>query len=196
VYELEDRRRQTADETLTFTQIVQPAADRNLASLTIEPKGSEATNVTYNATTEQFRETGTDKSFFGGVPSQEFLGEWDKYDFTLLNEKQLAGVTAYELAGQLKPKRDSIIARLTVLVRSDTYLPAEMHAFNSKGEELRTFRMTDYRTFDGRAVISRMEIANHVFKTTVIVEILKMEFPARLDDSLFTREHLKKLASE
>jgi hypothetical protein len=69
-----------------------------------------------------------------------------------------------------------------------------MRAFNSDSEELRTFRMTDYRNFSGRTVVGRMEIINHIFKTTVTVEILNMMFPERMDDNLFTREHLKQIA--
>lgn len=194
IYELELWRKQTADETLTLTQIAQPAAQQSVASLTTERRGADAVNVTYITANDQFRETGTNKSFFGGVTAQEFLGEWDKYDFRLLNEKDVNGVNSYEVAGQLKPKRDSTIARLTAVFRADTYLPAEMRAFNSDSEELRTFRMTDYRNFSGRTVVGRMEIINHIFKTTVTVEILNMMFPERMDDNLFTREHLKQIA--
>jgi Outer membrane lipoprotein-sorting protein len=194
IYELDVWRKQTANETLTLTQIAQPAAQRDLASLTIERQGEDAVNVTYLTANDQFRETGTNKSFFGGVTAQEFLGEWDKYDGRLVNEKGSGALTSYEIEARLKPKRDSTIARLTAVFRGDTYLPAEMHAFNSDGEELRTFRITDYRNFSGRPVVGRMEIKNHIFKTTVIVEVLNMMFPGGMDDSLFTREHLKQIA--
>jgi hypothetical protein len=194
VYELDVWRKQAGNETLTMSRIVQPAAQRDLASLTTERQGEDAVSVTYLTANDQFRETGTNKSFFGGVTAQEFLGEWDKYDFRLVNEKDVSGVKSYEVAGQLKPKRNSIIARLTAVFRGDTYLPAEMHAFNSDGEELRTFRITDYRNFSGRPAVERMEIKNHIFKTTVMVEVLNMMSPERMDDSLFTREHLRQIA--
>lgn len=194
VYELDVWRKQTADETLTLTQIAQPVAQRDLASLTSERQGEDAVNVTYLTANDQFRETGTNKSFFGGVTAQEFLGEWDKYDVRLVNEKGSGALTSYDLEARLKPKRSSIIARLTAVFRGDTYLPVEMHAFNSDGEELRTFRITDYRNFSGRTVVGRMEIKNHIFKTTVVVEVLNMTFPDRMEDSLFTREHLKQIA--
>lgn len=195
VYELDVWRKQTANETLTLTQIAQPAAQRDVASLTTERHGENAVSVTYLTANDQFRETGTNKSFFGGVTAQEFLGEWDKYDFRLINEKESGALTSYDIEARLKPKRDSTIARLTVIFRGDTYLPAEMHAFNSDGEELRTFRITDYGNFSGRTVVGRMEIKNHIFKTTVMVEVLNMMFPERMDDSLFTREHLKQIAT-
>lgn len=194
VYELGVLRKQAAEETLTLTQIVQPAASRDLASLTTERSGEDAVNFTYVARLDQFRETGTNKSFFGGVTAQEFLGEWDKYDFRLLGEQDLDGIRSYEVEGKLKPRRDSIIARIAVLFRGDTYLPAEMHAFDSDGKELRTFRVMDYRNFAGRAMVGRMEIENHIYKTNVLVEVLNVAFPGKFDDNIFTREHLKQIA--
>src|SRR5687768_14098420 len=87
VYELEISRKQTATETLTLTHIVQPSAESDLAALSVERKGEPAVNVTYVSSADQFRETGTNKTFFGGLTAQELLGEWDKYDYSLMGEK-------------------------------------------------------------------------------------------------------------
>ena len=65
--------------------------------------------------------------FFGGLTAQELLGEWDKYDYQLLSEKDLNGVKVYEVEGNLKSPGYSIIARSVTLFRADNYLPAEMH---------------------------------------------------------------------
>ena len=43
--------------------------------------------------------------FFGGLTAQELLGEWDKYDYSLVDEKELGGVKVYEVEGTLKPGR-------------------------------------------------------------------------------------------
>ncbi len=82
VYELEIWRKQTPAETLTLTHVVQPADESDLAALSVERKGQPAINVTYVSSTDQFRETGTNKMFFGGLTAQELLGEWDKYDYS------------------------------------------------------------------------------------------------------------------
>jgi hypothetical protein len=191
VYKLKVSRKQTAAETLTLTEIEEPAAERN-ASLTIEQKGQDAINVTYASALGRFRETGTGKMFFGGVTAQEFLGEWDKYDYRLIGEKEVDPVKAYEVEAVLKPGRDSIIARFTTDFRSDTYLPAESHLFNSDREELRRFQVKDYRNFAGRPFVGRTEIENFINKTKLTVEALNVTFPDKMDDSIFSREHLKK----
>ena len=194
VYELEIWRKQTAAETLTLTHVVQPADESDLAALSVERKGEPTINVTYVSSTDQFRETGTNKMFFGGLTAQELLGEWDKYDYTLVAEKDLDGVKVYEVEGTLKPTADSMIARTRTLFRADTYLPAEMHLFNSDGKELRTFRVKEFRNVAGREAVWLTEIENHVRPTKVTIETLSLDWPEKADDAMFTRDRLKQLA--
>lgn len=194
VYELEIWRKQTGNETLTQTHVVQPADESDLAALSIERKGEPTLNVTYVSSTDQFRETGTNKMFFGGLTAQELLGEWDKYDYSLLNENDLGGVKGYEVEGTLKPAAESVIARTRTLFRGDTYLPSEMHLFDSGGKEVRTFQVKTYRKVGGRDVIWLMEIENHLRPTRITIETLSLDFPDKADEAIFSRERLKVLS--
>ena len=194
VYELEIWRKQTSAETLTLTHVVQPADENDLAALSVERKGVPTINVTYVSSTDQFRETGTNKMFFGGLTAQELLGEWDKYDYSLVDEKDLDGVKVFEVEGTLKPSADSIIARTRTLFRADSYLPAEMHLFNSESKELRTFQVKKYRNVAGREAIWLTEIENHIRPTKVTIETLSLDWPGRVDETMFTRDRLKQLA--
>ncbi len=194
VYELEIWRKQAPDETLTLTRVMQPAHESDLAALSVERKGQPTVNVSYVSSTDQFRETGTNKMFFGGLTAQELLGEWDKYDYSLVEEKSLEGVKVYDVEGTLKPSSDSVLARTRTLFRSDTYLPADMHLSNSAGEEVRTFRVKEFRNVAGHDVIWVTEVENHVRPTTVKIETLGVEWPEKADDAMFTRERLKELS--
>ena len=194
VYELEIWRKQTATETLTLTHVIEPAHESDLAALSVERKGEPAINVTYVSAMDQFRETGTNKMFFGGLTAQELLGEWDKYDYNFVGEKNLEGVKVFEVEGTLKPGADSIIARTRTHFRADTILPAEMHLFNSEAKELRTFRVREYRNLAGREVVWRTEIENQIRPTKITVETLSLDWPEKADDSMFTRDRLKQLA--
>jgi hypothetical protein len=194
VYELEISRKQTPAETLTLTHVVQPADESDLAALSIERKGQPAVNVTYASSLDQFRETGTNKMFFGGLTAQELLGEWDKYDYSLVDEKNLDGVKVYEVEGTLKPGADSILSRTRTLFRADTYLPTEMHLFNSEGKELRTFKVKQFRNVSGRDAVWLTEIENHLRPTKITIESQGLEWPNKLDDAMFTRERLKQLS--
>lgn len=194
VYELEISRKQTPAETLTLTHVVQPADESDLAALSIERKGQPTVNVTYASSLDQFRETGTNKMFFGGLTAQELLGEWDKYDYSLVDEKSLDGVKVYEVEGTLKPGADSILSRTRTLFRVDTYLPTEMHLFNSEGKELRTFKVKQFRNVSGRDAVWLTEIENHLRPTKITIESQRLEWPDKLDDAMFTRERLKQLS--
>lgn len=194
VYELEIWRKQTDAETLTQTHVVQPADESDLAALSIERKGEPTINVSYASSMDQFRETGTNKMFFGGLTAQELLGEWDKYDYSLVEEKELGGVKVYEVEGTLKPGTESVIARTRTLFRADTYLPAEMHLFDSDGKEVRTFQVKTYRNVSGRDVIWFTEIENHLRPTKITIETLSLDFPEKADDAIFTRDRLKQLS--
>ena len=194
IYELEIWRKQSGDETLTLTHVVQPADESDLAALSIERKGQPAVNVTYVSSMDQFRETGTNKMFFGGLTAQELLGEWDKYDYSFLAEKDVDQVKYYQVEGVLKPSADSVLARTKTLFRADTYLPAEMHLLNSEGKELRTFKVTKFTRVEGRDAIWVTEIQNHQRPTKITIETLGLDFPAKMDDAIFTRDRLKQLA--
>ncbi|MEP6818300.1 MAG: outer membrane lipoprotein-sorting protein [bacterium] len=194
IYELEIWRKQTEAETLTLTHVIQPADESDLAALSIERKNEPTINVTYVSSTDQFRETGTNKMFFGGLTAQELLGEWEKYDYSLLAEKELGGVKAYEVEGTLKPAAESVIAKTRTLFRADNYLPAEMHLFGSGGQELRTFYVKKYRSVAGREAVWLTEIENHVRPTKVTIETLSLDFPEKSDETMFTRERLKQLS--
>ena len=194
VWELVVSRKQTSAEALTLTRVVHPASETDLAALSIERKEEPTTNVTYVSSTDQFRETGTNKTFFGGLTAQELLGEWDKYDYSLVDEKDLEGVRVYEVEGTLKPSADSIIARTRTFFRADTYLPAEMHLLDSGGKEMRTFRVKKYQNVAGREVVWLTEVENHLRPTRITIEMLSIDWPDKVDDSMFTRDYLKQLA--
>ena len=194
IYELEIWRKQTEPETLTLTHVVQPADESDLAALSVERKGQPTINVTYVSSADQFRETGTNKMFFGGLTAQELLGEWDLYDYSLLGEKDLNGVKVYEVEGTIKQGGESVIAKTRTLFRADTYLPAEMHLFNSGGDEVRTFQVKTYRNVAGRENVWLTEVENHVRPTKLTIETLSLDFPDKADDEMFTRDRLKQLS--
>lgn len=194
IYELEIWRKQTPGETLTLTHVVQPAEESDLAALSIERKDAATVNVSYVSSTGQFRETGTDKMFFGGLTAQELLGEWDKYNYSLKEEKDLNGAKVFDVEGTLKPLASSIIARTRTLFWADTYMPAELHLFNSGGEEIRTFQVKSYRNVGGHDTVASMEIDNHTRKSKITILLLNVEFPEKADDAIFTRDYVKQLA--
>lgn len=196
VYELDVWRKQTPDETLTLSHIIKPVEDSQISSLAAEAADKETVITTYAPGTDQFRETGSNKAFFGGVPAQELLGEWSKYAWRFVGEKDLNGVKVLEVEGKLKPSKRSPAAQINGYFRADNYLPVELHVTDGTGKELRTFRIRNYQTTAGKTYVSSTEIENHVYKTRVTVDVLSMSFPDQIENAVFTREQLKKNAGK
>ena len=194
VYEIDTVRKQEGNETQTLTQIVKPAEDTDLASLTIEFEGKPTNVITYVASMDEFRETDTGRMFFGGLTAGELLGEWNKFDYRLLGEKTVDGQQLFEIEGKLKKGASSLIAKMNILMSADNNIPVDIQMFDSGGRQIRTYKVTEVKSDPKGSYAARTEIENPVYKSKVLVEVLNREFPASVDDSLFTREKLKQIA--
>jgi len=196
ITELDTWRKQTAEGTTTLSQIVKPIEDSDLGTLTLEPKGRKTTVVTYAKSRDEFRESDTSKMFFGGITAGELLGEWDKFAYRLIGEKDVGGRRVFEVEGKLKPDADSIISRMNVLFRSDNYVPVELHLFDNNDREIRTYKITEFKDDPEHPYAAKTEIENPVYKAKIVVEILSRELPATIDDAMFSREKLKQIAQK
>lgn len=196
IYEFDILRKQADAETVTLAQCVSPAEDKGLGSLTIEAKDKKPVVVTYAISRHDFRETDTNKMFIGGLTAGELLGEWYKFDYKLLGEKEIDGVKAYEVEGKLKPDMSSVASKMTVLFRSDNNFPAEMHLFDVTGREIRTYKILDFKTVGDRYFASKTEVTNPIYKAQIIIEVANREYPTTVDESMFTREKLKQIAEK
>jgi hypothetical protein len=192
VYEIETWRKQTSDETVTLNDLVAaPSGEEGGRSLTIEGKGKKTVVVTYAASRDEFRETDSKKMFFGGLTVGELLGDWDKFDYQFIGEKDLNGVKVYEVEGRLKAGADSLVSRMNVLFRADNYIPAESNLFGADRNEIRTYKTGAVKDDPTHPYASRVEVDNPVYKSHIVIEILIREFPETIDDAMFAREKLK-----
>ena len=193
VYEFEIWRKDNDDQSQTLLHVTKPETERDLASLSTMQRGQKSVTVTYHRTTNEFQEYGSDRPVFGGLTIQEMLGEWDKFESRYLGEKEIEGVKMYEVENTLKQNETSTIKRFTNLFRSDNMLPYEAHLFDAQDKEIRTYRIREYKTVEGHPVIWRVSIENRVRNINLEVEMLSLSFE-KLDDQLFSRDNLKRLA--
>lgn len=192
VYELDVWRRQTEDQTDTMSVIVKPTEDAGTATLSVQVKDKPTVNITYSQALDEFRESDTSKMFFGGLTAQELLGEWGKYSFTYLGDREFEGKVAHEVEGKLKDGQTSVIASNKVLFDVENFLVRELRLFDNTGKELRVYTQKETRVVDGRTYISKTDVVNHVYKSNITIEVLGREYPSTLDDALFSRERLRR----
>lgn len=191
IYELDVWRRQKGTQTETLSLIVKPEDDAGSGALAIESDGKPTVNTTYSQSRDEFRETDTGKMFFGGLTAQELLGEWTKYDFKFVGDRDVDGMKAVEIEGKLKDGQTSAIASNKVVIDTQDHLLLEVHLFDNTGKELRSYNYKDIKSANGRRYVAKTEAVNHVYNSRITIEILSREYPAAIDDSMFTREKLK-----
>lgn len=196
VYELESWRKQAAESTTTLSRVVRPAEDSDLGSLTIETKGQKTVVVTHVGSRDEFRETDTNKMFFGGLTAGELLGEWQKYDFGFKAEREIGGQRVHEVEAKLRAGESTVVTRITALFRAIDSMPVEIHSFDNNDREIRTWRIVEIKSDAAGPYAARTEIDNPVYKAKIVVEILGREFPATIDEAVFTRERLKQIAKK
>ena len=194
IYEIETWRRQKDNETATLTRFLLPEEDRDLASLTVESPNKPTTVTSYSAGRDDYRESGTNKMFFGGLTAGELLGEWEKFDYRFLGEKTVEGVQVFALEGNLKKAESGVVAKTEVLMRADIYVPFEIKLFDKTGQHLRTFKIREVKPDALGQYAAVTDVENHVYKTKILLEVLSREYPATMEDSFFTRENLKAIA--
>ncbi|MEP6848088.1 MAG: outer membrane lipoprotein-sorting protein [Acidobacteriota bacterium] len=189
-YQIESTRKQTPEQTMTLTQIVSPP-DEAASSLATEVIGKKTIVTTYSASANDFRDTDSKKMFIGGLTAGELLGDWDKFNYQLVSEKNLDGVKTLEVEGRLKPDADSVVSRMNVIFRADDYVPVESHQFGADGKELRAYKTAVVKSDPAHPYASRVEIDNRVYKAHITIEILSQEYPEKIDDAMFAKEKLK-----
>lgn len=192
-YELETWRRQREGETATLTQIVRPAEDSDLASLAVESPGKPTVITSYIATRGEFRESGTNRMFFGGLTAGELLGEWQKFSYRLIGERAAGDVNVDEVEGRLRPGQTGVVAKMTVLFRREDGFPVELRLYDASDKHLRTYRVTEIRSDSRGPYAARTEVDNHLHGSMTVIEVLGREFPDAADDAIFTRERLRQI---
>jgi len=192
VYEIETWRKQTPDENVTLNDMVAaPQGEEGGRSLTIEGRGRKTVVVTYAQSRDEFRETDSKKMFFGGLTVGELLGDWDKFGYQFIGEKDSNGVHVFEVEGKLKDGADSQVSRMNVLFRADNYVPVESHLFGVDGKEIRTYKTVAIKEDPVHPYASKVDVDNPVYKTHIVIEILSRELPEKIDDAMFAKDKLK-----
>jgi len=65
-----------------------------------------------------------------------------------------------------------------------------LHLFDAGGKEMRTFNQREAKT-EGRPYVTKTEVENHIYNSKITIEITSREYPATIDDAMFSREKLR-----
>lgn len=192
------RKRAPDGRRLMLVEFTSPELERDRDGLiTILPDG-KIEGVRYVQSTNSFIVTddpaGEDALF--GMTLQELAdGQPEKYDFALAGEETYEGASVYRLEGKLKPGAQSKFPRLVLLLDKRNFTAPQAEFYDNHNDLARRLTVRKTEQIGGQWTRTRWSIDNRARQRTIDFEAVEIKYDQKLSDSMFTREHLKKIAS-
>jgi hypothetical protein len=192
------RKRQPDGRLLILAEFTSPPEERDRDGLiTVFPDGRiEA--VRYVQSTDSFlvaTDATSEDALFGLTPQELADGQPEKYDFTLVGEETYEGKPVYRLEGKLKQGAESKFPRLLLLISKEDLAPLEAEFYDNHSELARRLVVSKDEQISGHWTRLRWTIDNLARRKKIDFEAVEVKYDQNLSDSIFTREHLKKIAS-
>ncbi|HXF41481.1 MAG TPA: outer membrane lipoprotein-sorting protein [Blastocatellia bacterium] len=193
------RKRAADGRRLMLVEFTSPELERDRDGLITLLSDGRVEGVRYVQSTDSFIVTddpaGEDALF--GMTLQELAdGQPEKYDFTLAGEETFEGASVYRLDGKLKPGAESKFPRLVLLLDKQNFTAPQAEFYDNHNEIARRLTVSKTEQIGGQWTRTRWSIDNRLRKRKIDFEAVEVKYDQKLSDSIFTREHLKKIASK
>ena len=168
------------------------------ALVTITPQG-EVEGVRYAQSNDSFVTTKgvtTEESLFGMTMQELADGQPEKYNFRLTGEVPLLATQAYRLEGRLKERAESKFSRVVLLISKESFGALGAEFYDNHDEMARRIAIDEAEMRGGHWTRLRWTLYNLARKKTIEFETLDAKYDQNLSDSIFTRQHLKEIATK
>src|SRR5215467_9160984 len=194
------RRKKEPDGTQRYlVDFTAPAEERDRdAMIEVSPSG-QIVVTRYTQSTGSFltARSATDEESLFGLTLQELVGgQPEKYDYKLIGEEQYDGKPVYRVEGKLKPGAESRFTRTVMLISKDNYTAPVIEAYNSQGQLNRKLVADKVEQVNGNWVRWHWTIDNQEQHKKIDFQVVDAKFNQNLPESMFSRDSLKKSASQ
>ena len=193
-----NRKHQPDGRMLMLVEFTAPAEERDRDGLiTVFPDG-QIEGVRYVQSTDSYivtRDVMSEDALFGLTLQELADGQPEKYDFTVAGEETFEGSPVYRMEGKLKHGAESKFARVVLLISKQNHAAVHAAFYDNHDEEARNLIVTKTEQIGGRWTRTRWTIDNRARHKKIDFEAFDVRYDVGLKDSMFTREHLKKIAS-
>jgi hypothetical protein len=168
------------------------------AMIEVSPSG-QIVVTRYTQSTGSFltARSATDEESLFGLTLQELVGgQPEKYDYKLIGEEQYAGKPVYRIEGTLKPGAESRFTRTVMLISKDNYTAPVIEAYDSQGQLAHKLVVDKMEQRDSNWLRWQWSIDNQEQHKKVDFQVVDVKFNQSLPESMFSREYLKKSASQ
>jgi hypothetical protein len=167
------------------------------ALVTITPQG-EAEGVRYVQSNDSFvtnKGVTSEESLFGMTMQELADGQPEKYDFWLTGEVPFLSSQAYRLQGKLKASAESKFPRLVLLISKEGFFVLSAEFYDSHDELARQITVNDAGLVAGHWTRLKWTLDNRARQKKIDFETTDAKYNQGLSDSIFTRQHLKEVAT-
>ena len=193
------RKREPDGRLLMLIEFTSPAQERDRSAIvTVSPEG-EVEGTRYAQSGDTFVSTKgvlSEESLFGMTLQELVDGQPEKYDFKVMGEEAVGSTPAYKLEGTLKPGAESKFNRLVMLVSKENSATLGAEFYDNHNELLRRLTVDKVEPVAGRPTRMHWLVDNPAKQRKIEFTTADAKYDQNLNDSIFTREHLKKIASK
>jgi hypothetical protein len=190
------RKRADDGRLLMLIEFTSPPLERDRSAIvTVSPQG-EVEGTRYAQSGDTFVSTkgvlGEDSLF--GMTLQELIdGQPEKYVFKVTGEEAVGSMPVYKLEGALKPAEESKFNRLVMLVSKENSALLGAEFYDNHNEIVRRLTVEKIEQVAGHPTRMRWIVDNPEKQKKIEFTTADAKYDQNLSDSIFTREHLKKI---
>ncbi len=171
-------------------------SDRS-ALIKFSPRG-DVSATRYAQSTNNFvtvTDPASEDSLFGMTLQELAYGQAEKYDFTLAGEDKVGSLPVYRMQGKLKEGAESKFPRIDLMISEDNYTALGADFYDSQNDLIRRMRVDEMKQVDNYWTRMDWHVDNVARNKKIRFKTLSAKYDTAPADSLFTQEHLKKIAT-
>ncbi len=192
------RKRAPDGRRLMLVEFTSPDQERDRNALVIiDPKGDiEATRyIQSNNSFASANSVVSEDSLFGMTMQELADGQTEKYNFRLLGEESFEGKPVYRLEGKLKDGMESKFPRIVLLISKENSAALVAEFYDNQNQLIRRATIDKMAQANGHWTRMHWVVDNQARQKKIEFETIKTDYDAPLSDSVFTRDHLKKITT-
>ena len=192
------RKREADGRLLMLIDFTAPAEERDRDGLVTVYPDSRIEGVRFVQSSGSFieaKDASSEDSLFGLTLQELADGQPDKYDFTLTGEDTVNATPVYKLDGKLKTSGESKFPRTVLLISKQEFAVVQAEFYDSHNELARRLSVSKFNNIGGHWTRIKWSIDNVARQKKIDFEATDVKYDKNLSESLFTRDHLKEIAS-
>lgn len=192
------RKHEPDGRLVILIEFTSPAEERDRDGLiTVYPDG-RIEGVRYVQSTDSFvvvSDSASEDALFGMTLQELAEGQPEKYGFSLIGDDTYNDMPVYRMQGKLKTAAESKFPRLDLLISKQNFAALQAEFYDNHNELARRLTVTKTDQMAGHWTRTAWSIDNRARQRKIDFEAADVKYDQNLSDSVFTREHLKKIAS-